>query len=204
MKLTIIQKESSYLCFKDLKSKDQSCDFICNSTGGWNGWKWSWTPNTAEILDAKSLVICRFTYKLRIFRKTIFDIFILVDNKEFKIKCDSGRSFKDHIYNFSFQNSNYTFHSYKYNYRILYKDRVQVASFDKNHTHFFNKDVFTVLAEDNVFVPLLICFAVFDDLAKGNDSATFTIDSGNLIGTKPTDEMKWRPNKKDKLNSVDT
>jgi hypothetical protein len=193
MTLTIIQKGSSYLCFRNVKSQDQLSEFVCNQTSGWKGWKWSWTPEKAEIKDSTGEVVCSINYKLRIFRPSKLNIILKYNQMTSEIRCEFPRNFRDTIIRFNYENDEYEFHTYKNNYRILNRNHIQVASFNKEWAHLFNRDVFKVMAEDDLSIPLLFCFAIYDDLAKEIDSSTVSFDFGNIIGTKPPDGEKWRP-----------
>lgn len=193
MRLIINREEGGYFCYKNLKNKDQKFDFRLVSIGGWMGFRWAWSPENAEIFDNNNKKVCRFSYKLKFFSKALFDISLYENDKEIKIECVEQEGFRDLVFNFKYNGDNYLFHSYRNNYRVLYRNNIQVASFDSNYVHFFNRETFTVLAERDVSIPLLFCFSVFDDLAKSYSGGIATADFGNVIGTKPPDNSEWSP-----------
>lgn len=189
MKLTIIER-GNYFCYLDGEHDEKAWIYRCCLTGGGRfGYKWAFKANEAAIFDANDLKVGSIYFWLRIFHPHEFH-FELENNQKIKVQFEN--KWKPFPFTFIYNHDLYRMVAHHGHYRILYKNDVQVASFDKNVFTFLNRDCFTTRAEVEINKVMLFILAVFDDIWHAKDS-TFTYDFGNLGYSKPIDNKNWRP-----------
>jgi hypothetical protein len=87
----------------------------------------------------------------------------------------------------------YDFYLHKGHKKSLFKNRQQIASYDKKKFHTFEKDTLYISANDNEPIELIISFAICFDLGSDNDGAAMTFDGGNLGPESKAVDEKWKP-----------
>ncbi|MBS1635172.1 MAG: hypothetical protein JST26_04560 [Bacteroidetes bacterium] len=192
MTIQIDQRGGIFYVYKNYKTKGQPFDYVCQVA---TGWRWAWAGDELTIYDTQKNEVGYLYFKRRVFQKSEFYFHFKQNDKTIKIEPTILKSFKDWVFKFQLEGNEYIFSTHKSHYKSLFKNGQQVAQFDKNYFHFFNRDTFIILANDDIDVLLLIILATFNSLNDTNDGATFNIDLGNIFGSTPPEEGKWKPRK---------
>ena len=190
MTIQIDQRGGLFYVYKDFKSKGQEFDYVCQVRGGW---QWAWTADELTIYDKQKNEVGYLYFKRRLFRKSDFHFHFKQNTKTIRIEPITIKSFKDWIFDFQLDKDNYRFSTHKNHYKSLFKDGRQVAQFNKDYFHFFNRDSLNIIADDNIDILLLVILATFNYLNDTNGGATFNVDFGNITGSTPPSDGKWRP-----------
>ena len=147
------------------------------------------------IYDKQKNEIGYLYFKQRLFRKSELYFHFKQNNNTLRIQPVIIKSFKDWIIEFQLDKENYRFSTHKNHFKSLFKNGRQVAQFDKGYFHFFNRDSFNIIADDNIVILLLVVLATFNYLKDTNGGETFNMDFGNVLGSIPPQEGKWQPMK---------
>jgi hypothetical protein len=192
MTIQIDKRGGHFYVYKNYKTKGQEFDYVCKVP---TGWRWGWAGDELTIFDKQNNEVGHLYFKRRLFQKSDFNFYIKKDNSTIQIEPTEIRSFRDLIFEFEFQGDTYRFSTHKSHYKSLFKNGHQVAQFDKDYFHFFNRDSFIIYANNDIDITLLIILATFDKLNDIYEGEALTLDLGNVFGSKPPSDGKWRPTK---------
>lgn len=189
MKLTILER-GDYFCFLNGELKDNKWIYRCELSGaGRFGWKSSSKANQAEIFDNNNKKVGSIYFWRRLFHPHVFRFEL---ENGLKIEVQFEKKWPYLPLTFKYNNDTYRMVGHRGHYRILYRNNIQVASFDKDSVTFFNRDCFITLGESDLNKLLLLILSVFDDIWNSKD-ATVTYDFGDIGYPKAPDNKKWRP-----------
>jgi hypothetical protein len=192
MTIHIDQCGGLFYVYKNLKTKEQPFDYFCQ---GNTGWQWAWDGDELTIYESSKKEIGYIYFKRRIFKPSEFNFHFKIDGKTTIVEPRLIRNFKDWVFEFEIDGRQYKFSTHRHHAKSLFIDGKQVAAFDKDYFHFFQRDTYTIYADNDVNIIILICLATFDGISGTADNATVNIDLGNLLGSKPPEDGKWRPKK---------
>ncbi|MBA4240616.1 MAG: hypothetical protein C0448_07815 [Sphingobacteriaceae bacterium] len=192
MTITINQKSGSYYIYKNLTDKNQDWDYYAVDISGGA----AWDAYEAKIYGKDKKEVGYIWLNRRLFRTAQLQIVLTPpDKKPIEIIPKNVWNWKDLIWSFEFNNSKYIFQEHRGHHRSLFKNDNQVAAFDKRTFNFFENDVLNIYANNDEDILLLCCLALYGDIGNFNRGTTASFDFGNLNGTKPPLNGKWRPTK---------
>lgn len=190
MTITINQRGDKHYVYKDLKSEKQEHDYLVVDVGS----RWAWRGNEAKVFDRDNKEVAYIYFKRKIIGKSKLKINLCRENIEFNLRVKNW-IVKDLLLEFNYHNFTYILQEHKGHFRSLFKNDTQVAAFEKNAISYFDRDVFRIYANDSENIVFLICLAIYDDIGIYSDGAVVSANTGNLFGTKPPLDGKWRPSK---------
>lgn len=192
MTIQIDQRGGLFYVYKDYRTKDQPFDYFCQ---GNTGWRWAWDGDELTIYDNQKKEVGYLYFKRRIFRPSEFYFHFKLSDKTVRIETRPVKSWKDWVFEFDYEGKLYRFSTHRHHAKSLFVDGRQVAMFDKKYFHFFQRDTYMIYADNNINPIMLICLATFNGISGTADNTTINIDLGNLIGSRPPEDGKWRPTK---------
>ena len=154
-------------------------------------WFQKWRKTSAEFSDNNHIdkVLIESNFKFAFWKKTYS---IIIPELDIVSKLKPIKIFKGH-WRLETLSNIYDYYIQSGHKKSLYKNGIQIASYDKQYFHFFERDTMFISANNDEPVALLISFPIAFDLGSSNDSATMTFDFGNIgKGAIPID-MNWKP-----------
>jgi len=194
MTITINQRGGTYYIYKDFMTKGQEHDYTATDTSS----GWAWDGKEAHIYDKDKKELGYVWFNLRLFRTSQLQFILTENGKPTTYEPENVWNWVDRIFKFNYNGSTYVFQEHRGHSRSLFKNDLQVAAFEKRMVRFFERDVYTIHANKDENPILLSALALYSDIGVYDDienKPTVTFNFGNIIGSAPPLNGKWRPTK---------